>query len=376
MAKPGPKPRITVREARDLYRQAQEGDRLAEGTIKKHRGVIGSLLVSLGRDLQLASVERGHIATWRRERSMTLGRQGKPLSVGTLNNDRVILATFWKWCRENGHCKGALPTEGMKKIEGFASEHHHVPAERWPEFLDAAENPRDRFGIAIGLYTFARASEINSAVVGDLQPFADGFPGIKITRWKTKEVDHLEIVEEFQEEIDRWLEFYRRQLAAQGIELSNEHRLVPSFQHGHKIQQGPDGKFSKVKQLVPHRSPARMAEMVQPALLAMGYTTLQEGMHTCRRSGALAYLNDLNYRVDTLREILPNPPIRIVMDLLGHKDQRTTEKYLGLAHGRTARNQVMRGRRMIERDYSPTPAEPIALQPAPVRHLSVVRAVG
>lgn len=78
----------------------------------------------------------------------------------------------------------------------------------------------------------------------------------------------------------------------------------------------------------------------QRALEALGYPVLREGEHTLRRSGARAY-------ADQLRSQGYDGALLRVASMLGHKDTKQTEHYIGWHLERQQRNEALAGKSMF-----------------------------
>lgn len=300
--------------------------------------------------VNIHSLTTKHLDAWRAQRNQATGRQGMPLSAAYLNTEIQTLRTFFQWAARSIGFKGD-PLGHLDPLKTVEVDHLRIPPERFAEFLDAADSPVSRWLAAVGLYTMARAGEIRSMTHARLAPLPDGSPGIWIRRTKNGTLDHIPMVLELQEEYDRWMSYYRKHLARQGIfSIEPDFALVPAYKFGGDHRPGIPKWFNV------YQSPARADRLVNRIFEKMGYDTTQTGMHTLRRSAARAWYNDLHDR-QVAGEVLPDTPIRMVMALLGHAKQSTTEIYIGLAVSRAARDSVMIGRRMFEHRTGPaTPA--------------------
>jgi integrase len=100
------------------------------------------------------------------------------------------------------------------------------------------------------------------------------------------------------------------------------------------------GRIDVLADLRPENRVTHPYRAVQRALAVMGYETHKEGEHTLRRSGARALF-------DTLREQGYDGALMRVSSMLGHRDTRVTEHYIGLSLERTQRNAMFAGQPMF-----------------------------
>jgi integrase len=246
-----------------------------------------------------------------------------------------VLRQFFTWCRHNRYAPREFdPTLAWRNRSIPKIERLRVPVHRFPELLDATQHPRDRAAVALGLYTFLRGSELQTLQIQDVD-FSASL--LHIYRHKTSEEDRLPICMELREELERWLDWYRRD---QG-RLEPNWFLVPSKKPNHITW--VDGKRVLISDTPPLRPERKMSHPYRPAkraLEALGLDAKGEGEHTLRRSGARALL-------DALREEGTDSALLRVGAMLGHKDTRVTAHYVGLHMEREQRNELLAGKRMF-----------------------------
>lgn len=302
--------------------------RLAENTVKQQTTVLRRARKVWG-DILISSIEPRHI-----DRLFTDGGW----APGTQNLYLGTIRQFFKWCRLHslmGKDFDPTATWGNARLPRN-QDRNRIPVEQFKEILDAAQHPRDRAIIALGLYTFARGSEISLLKVHDLN-LTDGL--IHLYRVKTLDEDDLPISSELQEEMGRWLNWYRKD---QGT-LRGTWYLTPAK------QPNPYGYDPSTRLLTPlqglaHVKPevreARPYRAVQRALRALGQPSLGEGVHTLRRSSARAY-------ADHLRSEGYDGALLRTASFLGHRSTKVTEHYIGWGLERDQRNKMVKGQPMF-----------------------------
>lgn len=321
---------MLLSDAVDQYGADRRAQGMSPRTVKNERVTLGQLLTDVG-NIHVHNITVIHL-----DRFWSKHPRWEP---STCNLKRIHLSVFFEWCRKRGHApRGWDPLEGSKKRREPKKSRVIVPQSKFEELLRAAENPRDRAIVAIGLYTFVRVSEIVTLKWRDVD--WDNHT-ITIYRHKTEEFDTLPMCEELEDELRRWHLEYGRQ-AGQVPRL--EWFITPAYSRA--LWGGVKGGHRKM-QLIEE---ARIQPMVQlreathpikRVLAKLGYDAEREGGHTLRRSGATALYHELSSKGH-------DRAIRIVQAILGHKNIATTEVYLSLDLDRKARNDLLRGRRMFD----------------------------
>lgn len=282
-------------------------------------------------NIQTGSISGGHIdRLFRRARWAPSTRN---LYLGSLRG-------FFTWCRREGHiARDFDPTDGWRSIRVAKHERLRIPPTEFRALLDGCHHPRDRMVCALGIYTFMRGGEIATLTIADLN--LDEY-ALTIYRHKTKEQDTLPVCAELAEEAERYLDWYR---ADQRKDMLPHHWLLvpakgpqPTYQDKvtHRIAVDMDA----LPPLRPERQMTHPYRTVQRALARLGYDTKGEGEHTLRRSGARALF-------DTLRDQGYDGALMRVSSMLGHKDSKVTQHYLGIGLERTQRNEMLAGKRMF-----------------------------
>lgn len=304
-------------------------------TVRNERGVLRAFLASTG-NIMVKSINGRHI-------DMYLSNNPQ-LAPGTINRNRGYLQGFFAWCRARRYmARDYDPFEGMRKIPVPPRDFIFVPSDRFPEMLDATKNLRDRAAVALGLYTLQRISTVTHFTWADLHVTAENPKEWNIQSYSSKiEVqDALPVCLELKHELDRWRLEYGRIM---GEVPHPNWRIVPAFERGRYTNDKATGKLVRVDEpkLNPLRPLAKAEEIVQFALLQMGYpTVVREGAHTLRRSGGKALYEELAW------ERGHDGAIRIVQSMFGHKSLTTTEHYLRLTLERKRRNDLLAGTQMF-----------------------------
>lgn len=309
------------------YLQFLEARGLAKSTIQSARNALSHADRAWG-DLDLQDLQARHVDAF---------FTGRSWSTGTRNIYLFVLRSFFRWCRTHRY----LPTD-YDPTEGWTSRPLAKKERTWltlpvlHALLDSTTHARDRAFIAIGMYTFLRASEIIALRVGDIDPSRSE---LRVYRIKTKQQDRLPICLELQVELARWLEYYQ----AEAGDLDPDWYLVPS--RGPAPMKGVHGQ----RRLVPTGAPnplrptqriGRPQRIVKEAMARLGIEKHGDGCHVLRRSGARALY-------ESLRDMGHDGSARRVQSMLGHSSLTMTERYLGLDHERMQRNEALAGKPMF-----------------------------
>lgn len=314
----------TIEDTRDAYIAHLKARGLAPSTLKMHNVLLNRWVTLVG-NTRLDMLRPEHV-----ERFFGAGGwSGK-----TQNLYLTVLRSYLAWCRRHGYIpRDWDPTEGWRNVRTETREAFWLPVEEFGALLDAADNARDRAVIAIGLYTFMRGSEVASLRVQDVNFETNT---ITMYRWKTKESDTLPMCLELREELERWLHEYRRLMVFQ---LLPEWYLVPTRK---SIVDPETARYTRriEAEVKPTVKLFKPYECVKRAMERLGYDPKGTGAHSLRRSGARALF-------DRLRSEGYDGALRRVSAMLGHKDTKTTEIYLGLSLERMQRNELLAGQMMF-----------------------------
>lgn len=329
---------VPLSDAMGEYRQHMLARNLSANTVKNNLQPIGKGLALWG-DILCSSVSPRHI-----DRLF----QHEDWSPSTRNLYLGQVRLFFAWCRRHGYVpKDYDPTDGWRNVRVPKVERMRIPVEDFPSLLDSASHPRDRMVCALGVYTFMRGSEIQTLRIRD---YDKSKHTLHIYRHKTREEDTLPVCEELAREFDVWLRWYAQD---RNSVLNPDWYLVPAKGPNptiydpftRRLVQVPGVSGVKPECVITH--PYRA---VQRTMAALGYSVMGEGEHTLRRSGARALF-------DELRTQGYDGALMRVSSMLGHRDTRVTERYIGLGLERTQRNEMLAGKPMF-----PSRAEGVVIQ--------------
>lgn len=301
---------------------------LAKSTVTTNRNVINHALRSWG-DIPIEEVKPMHVD------QLFIG---KSWSTGTKNIYLIGLRNFLKYCRTHGYLPADYdPTTGWKTNTLEKREKTWLTLPVLGALLDATTHARDRIFIAIGIYTFMRASEIIDLKWKDVDLINNE---IHIYRFKTKQADQLPICAELRYELVAWATYYHNECGP----LDSDWYVVPS--RGPAPMRGVSGE----RRLVPTGAPhplrptvkiGRPQRIVKDAMRRIGIDKKGDGCHVLRRSGARSLFEEL-------REQGYDGSARRVQSMLGHASVITTEVYLGIDNERRQRNEMLAGRSMFK----------------------------
>lgn len=246
-------------------------------------------------------------------------------SASYLNSHVSVFRSFFAWCRQRGYMPYIIdPMYGREHAPNPPKVRKYVPVDQFPDLLDAADHPRDRAVIALGLYLFLRQGEITTLRVGDLD-----WTHIGVRVWKTNQSDRMQINSELRVEMDRWLRHY----ADEAGPLDPDWLLVPARGQGFaRMPLRPTEPFQR-----PYRA-------TQRALERLGWTDDEidgEGGHLLRRSGARALYFQLRDGEGNERALA------LVQRRLHHASRAMTERYIGLTMDDADLDHLLVGRPMF-----------------------------
>jgi integrase len=316
---------ITVSGALAEYERHLRARGLADNTVKNSMQALTAAQRVWG-DIFVASIRPVHIDRY---------FQAHEWGPSTRNLYRGSLHQFFKWARNHGYmARDFDPLFGWRNERVPDEPRLRLDVSQFYPILDSVSHPRDRAALALGLFTFCRGSELVNMRINDLDL---GNLTLDVYRVKTRQYDTMPVCEELRDEMVRWLNWYRQD---QG-QLVGSWYLVPSKKPDEWTW--IDGSLTRIDRLAglrPERKIGHPYTIPQRALAAMGYDVGREGFHTLRRSGARALF-------DTLRDSGVDGALMRVSSMLGHRDTKVTQHYIGLNMEREQRNSLLQGERMF-----------------------------
>lgn len=288
----------------------------SESTVKNDVKVLKKLMAHIG-DINVAKISPELMDEFLRSKPMNP-------SPGTYNLYFSSLRNFFKWCRQRKHMPiDHDPLVGQRIKPKPEVEQLRIPLERFPELLAAASGHRDRMIICIGLYLMVRESEARSIQLKHIN-LSEGWIQITVHKDPSKKIDHMPISPELDAELRTYLTWY----AQQHGELNDEWYLIPQYRLTNRWQ---ESEMNPTKGL----GPGGMSRPIQRIVGSLGYPTKKVGMHTLRRSAAAGVFLEK-------KRLGYDGALRQVSAWLHHKNQRTSEIYLGMDIDRNQRDKEAR----------------------------------
>lgn len=318
---------MNLSDASQQYIQFLNARGLAESTVGTAKKALSNAAQTWG-DIPISDIQPRHIDSFFMDRKW---------STGTRNIYLLALRSFLRWCRTHRYLPPDYdPTEGWKSRPLERRERTWLTLPVLQALMETTTHARDRIFIAVGIYTFLRASEITNLRIGDIDLDKSE---LKVYRIKTKQNDRLPICLELQVELTHWLHYYQNECG----ELSSEWYLIPA--RGPAPMKGvlgkrtfiPTGEPHPLRPTCPVKRPQRV---IKAALDRLGINKHGDGCHVLRRSGARALY-------EQLRDMGHDGSARRVQSMLGHQSLIMTEKYLGIDHERMQRNEALAGKPMF-----------------------------
>lgn len=331
---------VRLQDAISEYVAFRKTDDVATRTVQSDEMFLRALLTETG-NIFVKSINITHVQRLFAAKSESWG-------ISTRNIAKVHLNGFFRYCRTRGWMsKDEDPVKPFKRRKAPPRHHLRIPATKFTELLDAAEHPRDRAFVALGLFLFLRPSESITLQVRDVD-LDTGY--IEVYVHKTKKRDRMPITAELDAELRRYLTWYT---SVHG-EPHPDWLLVPAKAGGNYLRDGQTGRFQTIEDatgehIAPLRPSQRMRNperIVQSVLESLGYPTEREGGHTLRRSGARAYFDQLC--ADGYSRALKR-----ISAMLHHDSVATTEIYLGLDVDIEERDSDLRGKPMFPQLQAP-----------------------
>lgn len=247
----------------------------------------------------------------------------KPMnpSPGTYNLYFSGLRNFFKWCRQRKYMPiDHDPLVGQRIKPKPEVQQLRIPMEKFPSLLAEAKKPRDRMIICIGLYLMVRESEARSIQLKHIN-LTESWIQVTVHKDPSKKIDHMPISPELDAELRTYLTWY----AQQHGKLEDDWYLIPQYRFTNRWQ---EQEMNPTQGL----GPGGMARPIQRIVASLGYPTRRVGMHTLRRSAAAAVFLEK-------KRLGYDGALRQVAAWLHHKNQRTSEIYLGMDIDRNQRDK-------------------------------------
>lgn len=256
---------------------------------------------------------------------LQVNSRGGTLAASTYNTQLQHLKPFLRWLRLKGVLDfDVMTTIGDARRTPASREYTRLALPQIHRMIETADDPWERWVVAFAAFTFGRHSEL---LMPRLFAFDADHGTIRWYRQKVDDYDDLPIFADLDREYRRWLIAYQD---AVGEPVQKTWFLTPARFRNR----------TRVWYYDPDRHPAQVATVIKAhAARALGVpvTDLKnEAAHILRRSGARAFYDQL------VAAGTPDP-IRIVMAMLGHVRQATTEDYLGIRADRERRDQLVIG---------------------------------
>lgn len=255
------------------------------------------------------------------------------------NGDRDELIRFFQW---TGKRRLTAPAEDMM-AEWPREKPIKRPKLRLGEnalldILEAAEHPRDRMLVMLGLGTLARNGTVKMMTWGDVRW---DIGELKMYDVKTKDFTHYApFTKDLRRELLRWRAFYEEE-TGESVEAHPDWYLIPSFSPSRFGPAGPRGPREPVR-LVPTKPLEKPFMPVQRIMKRLGMSDKYQGMHTFRRSMARIHY-------DNLRNVDGDPAgtkhtvdsaALLVMAWTNHSEIKTFLGYIGVEVERELRDRI------------------------------------
>ena len=324
----------TIQQVGQDYLAFMEARGLARSTITTAKNVINHATRAWG-DINVEDIKPKNIDDF---------FIGKDWSTGTRNIYLLGLRNLLKYCRTHNYLPPDYdPTAGWKTRTLEKKEKTWLTLPVLGAMMDATPHARDRAFLALGIYTFMRASEIIELKWRDVDLQNNE---IHIYRIKTKQSDQLPICAELRYELIAWATYYHNECGV----INPDWFVVPS--RGPRPMKGVHGQ----RKLIPTGEPnplrptqriGRPQRIVKDAMTRIGIGEKGDGCHVLRRSGARSLFEEL-------REQGYDGSARRVQSMLGHANLVTTELYLGIDNERRQRNEALSGKTMFNGGVNPS----------------------
>lgn len=323
----------SLHEALHEFIRAQQKHNVPHGTVKQYRQV-NNHLVRRFKGRQVAGITERDLADFLYgDEGILVGRSPKTgTSYRSAINALFAYAKFRGWIRHELKCPKS-PFRERGRTRRLAPT--RLTEEELLSLVERAEHPILRAMIAVAVSTALRISDIMKIKISEVD-FETG--DIYVWVQKTDHFMPLPLTLDLEEELRSYLLWYTQET---GMSPANMTYLFPGWARRNEEGTGyvywiPDPYKRMTYMWCTTRLKALLGDV--GIILEPG-----EAWHTIRRSVARIYFDRLR------NEVSHDHALRETMVFLGHKNQETTEGYLGLQAEIEARNSRLRGKRFISR---------------------------
>ncbi|WP_434439673.1 tyrosine-type recombinase/integrase [Lentzea sp. E54] len=249
------------------------------------------------------------------------------------NKTVTHLRGFVTWLLRRGIVSGDV-LDALETLKaGPTKQYPRLTLEQMEEIVGNAADPWERFVVALGFQTLGRWSELQAVRWAHVNLAAS-----RITWWreKTDEADALPITAKLDHELRAWILYYE---ASIGRPLEPDDFMVPRRKW--IINAG----WRLLPKLHSNKAILTTVKSYAGPYLGGADAIKGQGVHILRRSAARELYEALK------RQGEPDP-IRIVMAMLGHKNVKTTERYIGIERDRETRDALLSGSALLSIDRS------------------------
>lgn len=254
----------------------------------------------------------------------------------SFNTQLAHLRKFVTWLIRRAGLSSTL-LDVMRPLPTAQREYLRISMVQMHNAIETCDDEWERWVLTLASQTLGRDSELRNVRLSD---FNLTNHKLRWYRFKTKQFDELPITETLADGLRRWTLYLQDKLGrpAQPYWYAIPHRKM--FFNGRTREWVYWTDHQRVNDLasVAQEHVARVAGLAVADLKG-------QGVHIVRRSMARALYEKL--RVEGIPD-----PIRVVMAMLGHANQATTEKYIGLKADRERRNDLLAGSRLLSVETS------------------------
>lgn len=263
------------------------------------------------------------------------------------NQDRDELTRFFQWTSKR---RLTAPVEDMM-IEWPREKPIKQPKLRLGEnalldILEAAEHPRDRMLVMLGLGTVSRNGTIKLITWGDVRW---DIGELALRDEKTGDHTHTApFTQDLERELIAWRAFYEEE-TGESVVAHPDWYVIPKFTPSRYGPDGPKGPRAP-QRLIPTAPLERPFLPVQRIMDKLGMTKRFQGMHTFRRSMLRLHYDELR----NMNDIAGRPRHTVdsaaltCMAWSNHKEIKTFLGYIGVEVERENRDKIWKGKSLFD----------------------------